>query len=103
MEVKNFKFKYFNGEEENPFTDDGNASLWWEGEKHFYEKISVPEGDSFINRLRENYDEAFAREEVSGPLADESLPKETRLLIFYLDLWHGRSYPDDDLDEILKY
>lgn len=103
MEAKNFKFKYYNGEEENPFTDDGNASLWWDGERLFYETITAPGGDSFIKRLRDNYDDALARGGLSGPLADESVPRETRLLIFYLDLWHGKWYPYDDLDEILKY
>lgn len=103
MELKNFRFKYFNGEEENPYKDDGNASLWWDGEKSFYEKLTAPGGDSFIERLRDNYDAAFLRGGVSGLLADESVPKETRLLVSYLDLWHGKWYPFDDLDEILKY
>ena len=69
MEAKNFKFKYYNGEEENPFTDDGNASLWWDGERLFYETITAPGGDSFIKRLRDNYDDALARGGLSGEVS----------------------------------
>lgn len=107
MEVKGFQFKYYkyqDGEEKNPYVGkDANAALWWDGEKTFHQRISEPDGDDFIKRLEEWFDDSFKIGAVSGPLADTSVPKSKRVLMFYLDLWHGKWYPDDDLDMIFDY
>lgn len=103
MELKNFKFKYFNGEDENPFTAGSDSALWWNGEKSFHTAITGPDGDSFILRLRSAYDDALLRGGVNGVLADKTIPKELRMIIFYLDLWHGKWFPYDNLDRILTY
>ena len=105
MQYKGFSFKYYNFEEQNPFTEnDGNASLWWDGEKLFYENISREgEGDAFIARLQEHYNDAKANNWLSGIHHDPAISERDHLLFFYLDLWHSKWFPYDDFDVIKDY
>ena len=102
MEYKGFKFKYYNGEETNPFLKKHeNSAHWWEGEKIFRGNLTGEEGDDFIKRVTEMYRGALAAKNVSGRLADTSLPEKERILIFYLDLWNGKW--TGDYDAIFTY
>ena len=104
MEYKGFTFKYYNGEETNPFTGkDENAELWWDGESQFYTAISREDGDMVIRNVTEWYDGALRGGKVFGMLTDLSIPKNVRVLVFWLDLWHGKFYPYEDLDLINNY
>lgn len=105
MQYKGFTFKYYNLEEENPFRENvGNASMWWDGEKLFYENISRErDGNAFIARIQKSYGDAKARGELSGIHLDPSVAERDHLLVFYLDLWHGKWFPYDDLDVINDY
>ena len=105
MQYKGFNFKYYNLEEKNPFEDkDDNASLWWGGEKLFYENISEDgRGDALIERIKEWYDDSKAENELSGIHLDPSISERDHLLVFYLDLWHGKWFPYDSFDVINEY
>ncbi len=105
MQYKGFTFKYYNLEEKNPFVEkNSNASIWWDGEKLFYENISREgEGDAFISRLQESYDSAKANSYLSGIHLDSTITERNHLLVFYLDLLHGKWFPYDDLNIIKEY
>ena len=104
MKEKGFSYKYYGGEKKNPYIGkDDNAQLWWEGEKVFHDTINERGGDDYIARLKKTYDRAVSEGGVSDMLVDEKRPYEERLLIFYLDLWHGKWYPYDNWDKIFDY
>lgn len=92
--------KYYHGEKENPFADR-NGSLWWGGEKVFVERCERE--STFFARIKDMYLEALSHKQVTHALADMSRPEDKRVLIFFLDLWHGRHFPYDSLDAILDY
>lgn len=94
--------KYYKGEEENPFvTEDRLSAMWWDGEKSFYDKL----GDNlnFFNKVGGLLQKSIENKDVSGILVDDSVAFEKRALIFYLDLWHSKWFPYDNLDVIYKY
>lgn len=93
--------KYYNGEEECPYEDGSNGALWWNGEKCLLDSISCDE--NFFYRLVDLYKEALASGDCSGALVDQSFPIEKRVILFYLDLWHGKNFPYDGLDVINQY
>ena len=104
MEYKGFKFKYYRGEPVNPYIGiSENATTWWEGEKAFYDASSAPDGDEFISRVTRWFDKADSEGELLGRLTERSTPKNERVLVFFLDLWHGKHFPYESLDEINKY
>jgi hypothetical protein len=103
MTYKGFSFKYYHGEQKNPFEKNGNAATWWSGEKLFYESISREDGERFINGITRDYDDALSHNILKGKLLDRSIPKKDHILLFYLDLWHGKWFPYDNLDEIRNY
>jgi hypothetical protein len=104
MMYKGFSFKYYHGEQKNPFEKKKeNAATWWFGEKLFYESISREDGDRFIKRITRDYDDALSHNILKGKLLDRSIPKKDRILLFYLDLWHGKWFPYDNLDEIRNH
>ena len=104
MEYKGFTLKYYTGGTDNPYVGmNQNSALWWEGERAFYEAVSTPDGGEFLSRLEEWFDKAEREGHLSGRLVDAAIPKKERLLVFFLDLWHGKNFPYDDLDEINKY
>lgn len=95
-------FKYYRGEENNPFIGkDTMKAKWWEGEKMFFD--NAMNDPAFLNRVRESLEEACERGTVSGYIADNNNPVEKRTLVFYLDLWNGKNYPYDSLDDIFEY
>lgn len=95
-------FKYYKQELNNPFVkSDQNAALWWGGEKALADAIK--DNPEFPAMLEAEYDTALAEKALGGVLADTTLPKEKRVIIFYLDLWHGRNFPWDTLDAINQY
>lgn len=93
--------KYYNGEEECPYEDGSNGALWWNGEKCLLDSISCDE--NFFYRLVDLYKEALASGDCSGALVDQSFPIEKRVILFFLDLWHGKNFPYDSLDVINHY
>lgn len=98
---KNIPYKYYKGEKTNPFSEKENGFMWWEGENQF--AANIKRDSSFYSRVLSLYNEALSEDNVSGILADKSIQTEKRVLIFYLDLWHGKNYPYDNLDEIFSY
>ena len=103
MQYKGFNFKYYNLEKQNPFEEkDENAAMWRSGEKLFYDNIS-DDCEAFIDRLREWFDDSKAANELSGIYLDPSISERDHLLVFYLDLWHGKWFPYDDFDVINQY
>lgn len=105
MEARGFVLSYYNGEEKNPFVGiDENSRLWWDGEKVFYD-LAVRDGggEQFINNLEEWFDKSLKEGDLTGRLVDTKIPQKTRLLIFFLDLWHGKWFPYDSFDVIDCY
>lgn len=84
-----------------PLTECSIEALWWSGEKLLSDNVSYDK--NFFQRLKESLEEAIASDECTGVLIDSSIPIEERTIIFYLDLWHGRSFPYDDFDIINQY
>lgn len=93
--------KYFKDEEQNPFKPEETSSIWWEGERQFVEACT--NDPSTYSRTLESYRDAIKNNGVSGVLKDENAPENQRVLIFYLDIWHGVKFPYDDLDIISTY
>lgn len=101
---KGFTFKYYHGEEQNPFADkDKNAAMWWSGEKLFYDTISREDGDGFVNNIKKSYEKALTYNDTSDIHKDPSLSKKDHILLFYLDMWHGKWFPYDDFNVINQY
>jgi len=92
--------KYYRGEKENPYADP-NGSLWWGGEKEFVD--ACKRDSTFFDFVRDMYLSALNRKQVSHTLADMTVSENKRVLIFFLDLWHGRHFPYDSLDAIFDY
>lgn len=93
--------RYYKGEEENPFDGGSIDALWWSGEKMLADNVS--DDKSFFQRLKDSLEDAIASKECFGVLVDSSIPIDKRAIIFYLDLWHGKHFPYDDLDIINQY
>ena len=94
-------FKYYKKEDTCPFERNSVQALWWSGEKTLYEKVSYD--DSFFDRLSSSLTKCLAEGHCSGKLIDDSISFNERAVIFYLDLWHGKNFPYDDLDLINEY
>lgn len=92
--------KYYNGESECPYPDP-NSSLWWGGEKQFVD--TCLKNEDFFEHVRRLYLDALEKRQVSHMLVDMSIAENKRVLIFYLDLWHGKWFPQDSLDAIFDY
>ena len=104
MTYRGFSFKYYHGEQDNPFIDKNkNAAMWWSGEKLFYESIKREEGDRFIKSIARDFENALSHNSLKGKLLDKSISKKDRILLFFLDLWHGKWFPYDNHDEIVYY
>ena len=104
MKYKGFSFKYYQGEMQNPYAGkDENKSMWWEGEKLFYDSISRGLGDEFIKNVMKGFENALSDNVLSGKLLDKTISKKDRALIYFLDLWHGKWSPYDNSDEIRNY
>lgn len=93
--------RYYKGEEECPFERGSINALWWAGERSLSESVSSDE--SFFQRLKDSLEDAIASGECFGALIDSSIPLDKRIIIFYLDLWHGKHFPYDNLDIINQY
>jgi len=93
--------KYYHGEDSPPHNADKNYKLWWGGEKLFV--ANYTDDEEFFTRIKESFAEADKGGHLSGPLIDASIPLDKRILIFYLDLWHGKWFPYDSYDEISNY
>ena len=92
--------KYYHGEEECPYADR-NSQLWWGGEQLFVE--SCTRDKDFFDRTKEMYLDALDRAKVTHILADKGVAENRRVLIFFLDLWHGKWFPYDSFDAIFDY
>lgn len=94
--------KYYRHEAENPYKGtDRNAATWWEGERALVDLVN--KNPEYLDKLETLYNEAFSHKKLRGKLANGELPKVERLIVFFLDLWHGKNYPYDNLDDIEKY
>lgn len=93
--------RYYKGEEECPFDRGSIDALWWSGERSLSDNVFHDK--SFFQRLKDSLEDALTSGECSGALIDSSIPLEKRAIIFYLDLWHGKNFPYDDLDIIRQY
>ena len=94
-------FKYFHGEEECPFEQRSNESMWWFGEKMIYDQTkTIPD---FFDNFRNKLIICISEGGCSGRLVDDSLSLDHRTIIFYLDLWHGKWFPYDDWSVIDTY
>ena len=92
--------KYYKGEQVPPKHYGNNEMMWWSGEKLLFEKCYDP---SFWDTLRQSFLDAEKSNSLSGTLANSSIPESRRIIIFFLDIWHGRFFPYDSLDAINKY
>jgi hypothetical protein len=92
--------RYYKGEETPPANFDNIEKMWWSGEKLLLEKNRDPD---FWNRLSSSFDEAYKSNLLSGLLTNKAIPVTNKKIIFFLDLWHGRSFPYDSLDIIFSY
>ena len=103
MTFKGFSFKYYHGEKENPYHGkDENSAMWWDGEKLFYDSINW-EGDGFIENITRWYEEALTHNDTSDIHRDPLLSKKDHILLFYLDMWHGKWFPYEDFNVINQY
>lgn len=93
--------RYYKGEEECPFDRGSIDALWWSGEKSLSDNVS--DDKSFFQRLKDSLEDALTSGDCDGVLIDSSIPFEKRAIIFYLDLWHGKNFPYDNLDIINQY
>ena len=104
MVYKGFTFKYYRGEKENPFEGiNENASLWWGGEKLFYDTISREGGNEFIENIKKLFEKTVPIDEIIEVYREKSMSKNDQLLLFYLDQWHSKWFPYDDWNVIKKY
>lgn len=95
-------FKFYKGEKENPFAKDkSQEAMWWDGEKSLYDK--VVNDNNYWERLSDTLKQAIKEKGVSNALVDTSIPFDKRVIIFYLDLWHGKWFPNESLDVIFDY
>ena len=67
------------------------------------ESISRDDVNRFIKNITRDYEDALSHNSLNGRLLDKSISKKERILLFYLDLWHGKWFPYDNLDEIRNY
>lgn len=94
-------FKFYKGEKSNPYIGkDSMKAKWWEGEKAM---ITIAIDNRKWQFIANSLKEAIRNNEVSGALIDSSIPIEKRIIIYFLDLWHGKWYPYDSLDDIFDY
>ena len=93
--------KFYKGETDVPENFTPVQQLWWEGEKLLVE--NVERDPVYFSRLLDLYREAFNEQKVLGRLADTKINENKRVIIFFLDIWHGRNYPYDSLDLINEY
>lgn len=92
--------KYYKGEKENPYADP-NGTMWWGGEKQFVDMcVKNPQ---YFERVRSMYRDALERNELSHTLTDTGVEENRRVLVYFLDLWHGKWFPHDSLDVIFSY
>lgn len=94
-------FKYYKGENDNPYMDNKNACMWWYGEESL---MSLCNGNwEKFDDIKKMLEEAITKGHVSDMLIDESIGIDKRTIVFYLDLWHGKHFPYNSLDEIFNY
>ncbi len=93
--------RYYKGEEECPFDGGSIDALWWSGEKMLADNVSYDK--SFLQRLKDSFEEELAAGDLEGVYVDSSIPLEKRVIVLYLDLWHGKFFPYDDFDIINQY
>lgn len=92
--------KYYKGEEEPPKDFNDVQKLWWNGEKQFIEEAKDP---NFLTQWSRLYKKALTAGQLNGKLIDYNFEETKRLIIFFLDLWHGKWFPYDNLDLINEY
>ncbi len=104
MDKENLRklFKFYSGEEDNPFIGKDNFSAkWWEGEKCL---LMLVENDKETwNRIANLLKKAIKENAVTTHLVDEKIDFDQRVIYFYLDLWNGKNFPYDSLDDIFGY
>ena len=103
MKEKYSLYKYFKGEKESPYdaeNEDAKSLFWFIESIHF--NHSQHDND-FNKRMIESLDDYIQRNRnEKNALTDESIPKENRALILYIDLMIGKWRPYDG-DLIFEY
>ena len=77
------------------------SKLWWDGEKNLAEMCK--HDTEYFDRLVNSLDKALKDGHLSGRLVGTRIDKDVRVIIFYLDLWHGKHFPFESLDLINEY
>ena len=93
--------KYYRGENEPPSNYSNMQKKWWYGERRFIEEVANDR--NFLSRWKDFYQKELRAGHLSGKLVDTGLEDIQRLIIFYLDLWHGKWFPYDSFDLIFDY
>ena len=103
MKEKYSLYKYFKGDKESPYdaeNEDAKSLFWFIESIHF--NHSQHDND-FNKRMIESLDDYIQRNRnEKNALTDESIPKENRALILYIDLMIGKWRPYDG-DLIFEY
>lgn len=95
-------FKYFKNEKENPFKENNKtAAMWWDGEKILFDKVE--KNSDYWETCKSSYKKAFDNGKCFGKLMDTNISEERRVIMFFLDIWHGKWFPFDNLDAIQSY
>ena len=96
-------YKYYKGEESNPFKNEYPAALFWSGEQLF--EVNRINYDNFFPKVISSLESYILKYGKDNPnyLTDSDIPVEKRALVFFIDLWHGKFFPYDDLDIIYRY
>lgn len=94
-------YKFFKGEKSNPYAPNSLPFKWWEGEKMLFEHNA--DDKSFWERIVGSLKKAIKERLANYPLTDESISIEQRAIYYYLDLWNGKNFPYDSLDDIFEY
>lgn len=93
--------KYYRGEKEPPSMFNSMQKKCWFGERQFMEEVS--NDSNFLIRWKELYQKELKAGHLNGKLIDTGIEEVQRLIIFYLDLWHGKWFPYDNFDLINEY
>lgn len=93
--------KYYKGEVQSDKNMDYMWRRWWAGEELFVSNCLDDPG--FFSRMRLSFEEALSNDWLQGVYLDNSISIEKKIMIYYLDLWHGKWFPYDSSDVIMSY
>ncbi|MBO7554063.1 MAG: hypothetical protein J6T82_08545 [Bacteroidaceae bacterium] len=102
-------FKYFHGEEKNPYPDEDIRSKFWHGEMMFHYVIKKQHEDlnydffkGLINDVKEWRKELSSPNNPHHDFAERYNDKQITI-VFYIAMLFGKWCPYDDLGWIFEY